>query len=269
MSAVAIEGVPNLRDLGGLAGEGGRPIRHGRLFRAELLTAESPNESNAVWDESRRDEYGALGLDLVIDLRSDAERLVSTTAWPRGTGARVVEIPIEDGAPGSPTDLIAPVLRGERDRFTTEDFIRYYTTLLEGHGDDLVRGVRALADAAGRPALIHCSAGKDRTGVLVALVLDLLGVDRAAIVADYTRTGEVRPDRIEHYREAFARRGIDPEAVRVMFETPAAVLEGALDALAARYGSVRGYLGAHGLGDAVVDRLRAALLEEEGPHDGG
>lgn len=262
MSTVTIAGVPNLRDLGGLGATDGRRVRHGRLYRAELLTDTAPNESNAVWDATLRDEYAALGLALVIDLRSEAEHRVSPTLWAAGTDARVVEIPIEDGAPGTPTDLLAPVLRGERDRFTAADFIAYYVTLMEGHGEDLVRGVRAIAEADGRPALIHCSAGKDRTGVLVAMVLELLGVDRAAIVADYVRTGEVRPNRIDHYRDAFTARGVDPEAVRLMFETPAEVLDTALTRIAERHGSIRAYLEDHGLDAASIERLRAALLED-------
>ena len=262
MTGVVIEGVPNLRDLGGLRGADGRAIRPGRLYRAELLTAVAPNESNAVWDEARREEYEALGLALVVDLRSDPERLGSPSAWALGPGVQVVEIPIDDGAPGSATDLVAPILRGERSAFTRDDFVRYYATMLEGRGADLVRGVRAVADAGGRPALIHCSAGKDRTGVLVAMLLHLLGVDRAAIVADYARTGEVRPNRVGRYRRVFEERGIDPEAVRLMFETPADVFAAALDGLVARHGSVRGYLEAHGLTDEDVERLRSALLED-------
>ncbi|RFA10381.1 hypothetical protein B7R54_15080 [Subtercola boreus] len=257
-----IAGVQNLRDLGGTVAAGGAVVAPGRLYRAELLTDTSPNESNATWTEAVDEGVALLGLAAVIDLRSVPEKNVSPSRWVRD-GTLYVEIPIDDGAPGSSTDLMKAVLAGTRDLFTVDDMELYYRSMLAGRAVELATGVAAIADAAGAPVLVHCSAGKDRTGVLIAMVLDLLGVARDDVLSDYEETGRRRPDRVLEYTALFARHGLTVEQVRPMFETPRRALAGALADVDERYGSVEAYLSERGgLEAGTADRLRSALLTE-------
>lgn len=262
MTQIDLGTTRNLRDLGGFPAINGGQTSALRLFRAELLTADNPNESNAEWRESDRDAYASLGLKTVIDLRCDVELEESPTKWPDATSATLISIPIEDGAPGTSTDLLAPYLNdASTEPFTIDSMVRYYITAFEGHGDDFVRGIDALADDATLPALIHCSAGKDRTGMLVALILSILGVDREAIIEDYAQTGRNRPNRVDYYRERFLALGVEPDDVRVMFESPAEVMRGALRALDATYGSPVDYLRHNGLGESTIETTRRLLLD--------
>ena len=99
---------------------------------------------------------------------------------------------------------------------------RLYIATLDRRAPVFGAAVRLLGDAERLPLLVHCSAGKDRTGLLVALVLSVLGTPRELVVSDYTLTGRNRPNRIADYEEALRPTGVDPEQVRTLFETPAA-----------------------------------------------
>ena len=122
-------------------------------------------------------------------------------------------------------------------------------------------GLRILADAARLPVLVHCSAGKDRTGLLVALLLEALGVPRSVVVADYALTGVLRPDRVRAYAHLFTESGVDLAAIAPLFDTPAAAMASALADLDAGYGSVPAYLAeAAGLTPDHLLALRANLL---------
>jgi protein tyrosine/serine phosphatase len=135
--------------------------------------------------------------------------------------------------------------------------------LLESSAANIVTAVRIFADDVSGPAIFHCAAGKDRTGVLAAVVLDAVGVGREAIIADYALTGQrmkqisARLLRLATYRDMQAlSRGIKGAATADE-ESMAAFL----DELHGRYGSGAGYLTAHGLVGRDLAALRAALVE--------
>ena len=143
------------------------------------------------------------------------------------------------------------------------DIVAHYVALLEGSAANIVTAVRAFADDLSRPAIFHCAAGKDRTGVLAAVVLDAVGVSREAIIADYALTGQrmkqisARLLRLATYQDMQAlSRGIKG-AGTAEEESMAAFL----DELHGRYGSAAGYLTAHGVSSRELAALRAALIE--------
>jgi protein-tyrosine phosphatase len=115
------------------------------------------------------------------------------------------------------------------------------------------------------PVLVHCSAGKDRTGMFAALVLEALGVPRPVVVRDYAMTGVFRPNRVAAYAESFAAAGIRSGDVRVLFETPAAAMQATPAHLDERYGGAAGYLRSGGLADADLELIRANLLTDADP----
>ena len=259
---LAIPGTTNLRDVGGLPAAGGKQVARGRLYRGEVLASSGAAEMNGAYQRGQATAYEGLGLMTVFDLRSTVERERTPSAWGLATGAKVVEEPIPDGAPGGVPDYVALLRAGDLRAFTVNDLGRFYCGLLDKYAEVFSRIVRRLAKQSSVPALVHCSAGKDRTGLVVALVLDVLGTPREAILEDYILTGVNRPDRIHAYADELARVGVDPMAVRTLFESPWGAMEMALDHLDERYQGPTGYLLRSGsVGPEDLEALRAQLVE--------
>ncbi|MFV0285693.1 MAG: tyrosine-protein phosphatase [Demequina sp.] len=185
----------------------------------------------------------------VLDLRGTAEK---ARAHALADVARVVDLPVLDEAD----------LTGERARETTMSLESLYARMTEGaSAAALTSGVEVISRSDG-PVLVHCSAGKDRTGVLAALVLALLGVERQDIVDDYTRTAA-------HMPAVLARllRGVPPEfAAAATGQMPSEVLDApryAMQFVLDRWeheGGVEAWYLAHGGDRATLARLRARLL---------
>ncbi|MBV6755105.1 tyrosine-protein phosphatase [Rhodococcus opacus] len=260
-SRVPLPGTTNVRDLAGYPGCPGWMIGPHRLFRGEVLADADASEFQGLWDEQHRREFQGLGLRTVIDLRAEHEARRTPSVWRRATGADVVALPIAEGGEGTDTNYIRKLLSGEMPRFDEDHMTQFYCDTLDRRASTFASAIAVLADPQRLPALAHCSAGKDRTGLLVALVLELVGTPRALVVEDYTLTGVLRPNRIAAYTVLFTDAGVDPDAARVLFETPAASMVGALAHLDDTYGGVADYLVSAGsLPTQTVDALRNALL---------
>lgn len=258
-----VPGTSNLRGPGGYPTRDGRTVARGRLFRSEALAHPGANEMHAIWQEAHADRYQALALRTVIDLRSESEARRVPSAWETATGACVVSLPIAEGVEGTDTNFMGQVLTGAVDRFGVDDLAHFYRVALDRRARTFAEAVLVLADESRLPALVHCSAGKDRTGLLIALVLEVLGVDRAITVEDYALTGILRPNRVQVYAELLRKAGVEPEAVQMLFETPAAAMELALAHLDETYGGAEAYLrDAGGLHQDELDAVRANLLED-------
>lgn len=258
---ICVPGTTNLRDIGGYRTRCGAVVARGRVLRAEALVMPGGSSSYAIYDQRADDAYKRLNVRTVIDLRADSEIRRAPTAWATVCDADLVEIPIAEGGEGADTNYMRMLLLGEMERFGIEDMTRFYIGLVERRGDALGRAIRILAEPGRLPALVHCAAGKDRTGVLIALVLCALDVSEDDVVADFALTGILRPNRIATYAHLFAEMDRDPEIARVLFESPPESMTALLAHLRAEYGGVRGYLAERAGVDAkVVDGLRHALL---------
>lgn len=255
-----IPGTANLRDLGGTPTGDGRVVGAGRLYRAEALVEPGTNPLCAIRDEAQTEAYRALGVRTVIDLRSTAERDRDTSAWPTATGADYVSVPVEEGGEGD-TNYVRDIREGRRSTFTARDMADYYGLTFARRPREFARALRMLTDPDRTPVLVHCAAGKDRTGLLVALALEALGVDRDVVVADYALTGTLRPDRVLAYAGWFEGTGVDLADVATLFDAPAAAMTDALRVLDDRYGSVVGYLESEcGITATEIEALRRNLL---------
>jgi protein-tyrosine phosphatase len=255
-----VPGTDTLRDLGGTPTADGRRVAAGLLYRAEVLTRPGTSPFCAVWDRADPAAYGALGVRTVIDLRSQAEQERVASAWAPATGAAYVPIPIEDPA-GTGADYVGQVLDGRRTSFTERDLADHYALILRLRAARFVAALDVIADPARLPVLVHCAAGKDRTGMLVALLLEALGVPRDLVLAEYAFTGVLRPDRVAVFAPVFAGSGVELSAISALFDAPAGAMAAALDGLDDEFGSVQGYLGGDG---GLVEALRAALLDRPG-----
>ena len=239
MSDALVPGAVNLRDVGGLPA-GDRRTRSGVLFRSGNL---------AHLDDAGVAALGRLGLRRIIDLRADDE-----VPW---APSRLGDIAV--------TTQRAPLFLGSVDSFFANDVSldEMYRRLVEDSADrvvDVVRGI--LAD---QPVLVHCTVGKDRTGVTVALALAAAGVDEDAVVADYARTEGLLPE-ARNRRVVRMLRAMHPRSVHLedlVMRSPAPVMAALLARVSEQYGSAADYLRAHGLADDELAALRAILIDED------
>lgn len=243
---VALQGAVNFRDLGGYSVGGGRATRWRRLFRSDSLS-DLTAADHAVLER--------LGLYTLIDFRVALERQRHPNRLPPGSAVRTVEIGfLPDGA----LEMLRLVFQGGIDAAGVErETLRHYRALPGAHRREYAQMFHRLDDAAGRPVLIHCTSGKDRTGFGAALVLLALGASRATALEDYALTNRHRRD-----LSFLSSRGAAPEVLEMLTAAQPKYLEAALAAIDAEFGSIDAYLsGALGLNDARRARLRAALTE--------
>ena len=255
MPWIDLDGAVNVRDLGALPTDAGGQTVTGRLLRSDNLQELSPADvSRLVHD---------IGLTTVIDLRSSAE-LASEGPAPLDAipAVRHEHYPVVPEI-GETTDVVAEALllkkKQDQTRFPSDPTCGHYLGYLEDRPDQVAGAVRGIARDRGA-ALVHCAAGKDRTGVVVALALTAAGVRRQAVVADYAATGERAEAIMTRLRRSptYARDvdSLPVESHRPRAETMAAFLE----QMDARYGGVARWLAGHGLTAAEFDLLRAKLL---------
>jgi protein-tyrosine phosphatase len=256
MAWIDLDGAVNVRDLGGLPTEDGGKTLAGRLLRGDNLQDLSPADIARL--------TGGIGLTTVVDLRSTAElRAEGPAPLDAVPDVRHVHCPVlpEQGAA---TDVVADVLltrdEADRSRYPADPRAGHYLGYLEDRPDHVVAAVRAVATAPGA-ALVHCAAGKDRTGVIVALALTAAGVEPDAIVADYVATGdriEAILDRLRRsrtYAKDLSERPVQAHLPRA--ETMRAFLE----QLDVRYGGLPRWLAANGFADDEFSLLRDKLRE--------
>lgn len=261
-----LPGTSNVRDLAGYPAADDHVIGPRRLLRGEVLGPPGNEVRQAEWDGTDDRPFKALGLRTIVDLRSEGEAERTLSSWQHASGAEtVLAFPIAEGGEGSDTNYVRLLLSGNLPYFGVEQMTAFYLGVLERRADVLAGAITAIADPERLPALVHCSAGKDRTGILIALILDLVGTPRELIVEDYALTGVLRPNRIDDFAHLFQNAGVDPEVARVCFETPAASMRALFEWVDAEHGSTANYLvQVGGLDAEVPDALRSALLVAPG-----
>lgn len=253
---VTLEGARNFRDLGGYRTRDGRTLKWGRLFR-----------SGALADLTERDlgTLARLDLALVCDLRAASERAANASRLPPQSPPAIAHVPIAF-EPMDP-ELLRRRILGRR--VETGEFAgrlrAAYRAYVTDFTPQFAEVVARVADAAPRPALVHCSEGKDRTGFAAALILLGLGVPLETVLEDYLLTNALtaaacrRTARLVFVASRFTIR---PRETRALLEARPEYLEVALETIGERYGSVATYLREGlGIGNHVWQRLHAALLE--------
>jgi protein-tyrosine phosphatase len=244
---LAVEGSSNVRDLGGVPLAGGGTTAFGVAYRSDTL------QEHTDADVAR---FRERGVALVLDLRTPTEaRQEGRGPLVESGSVRYVNAPLlPDSAFNGTADDDVVV----HDR-TREERVRHYLGYLHDSGGvEMVRAVTELARAESA-AIFHCAAGKDRTGVLAAMVLDVAGADREAVVADYALTTERidgimgRLGRLQSYAEDIA------EVPRELHVAEAGTMRDLMAAIDSRYGGARTWLAAAGVAEADLDRLAARL----------
>lgn len=241
---IPLQGSFNLRDLGGYSTAKGQTAWR-RYWRADSLHRLRPDALATLIE---------LGCRTVIDLRYDTE--IATRPNPLATGQRSVSyhnVSLFEG--------LDPTLPGMAD--TKDVLLVLYCLALDTHGRQFVRVLRLMADAPGG-VLFHCTAGKDRTGMIAAFLLLLAGVSRREIVADYALTGEYAPAmfaalRAEQVADDSLKSIIAPSSPLLLSE--AGTMAAFLEHLDQVHGGAETYLLAQGLRAEEIARLRARLMD--------
>ncbi|QZN87515.1 tyrosine-protein phosphatase [Cellulomonas sp. C5510] len=246
---IALEGTYNLRDTGGYpvldaAGAVVGRTRWGVLLRSDALHRLSEGD---LADLARR------GVRLVVDLRDERELLAAPNRLD-GLDVQVAHLPVLGEA--SPATLVTGRI----------DLATLYDAMVDQRGEALARAVAVLARAGDGASIVHCTAGKDRTGLVVALALRAVGVPVEAVAADYGRSAEHLAG--DWAREALAAASslgpgdeLPPGVVEIVTASPEPVLTALLARVEAEHGSAAAYLVAHGLTDDDLAALRARLVE--------
>jgi protein-tyrosine phosphatase len=241
---IPFEAVTNFRDLGGYRTRSGRRIRWGRVFRSDALHGMTEGDV-AMYDD--------LGLTAVFDLRGDVEVAEQPDPMPSR------HLPMISRPAG---DNIASAFNGS----TGEDGERLLAGLYIGQIDNSATTIgelfSALAEPGGLPAVFHCHAGKDRTGLVAAVLLEALGVEREAILDDYELTARYRlRAQQDQTFERMINLGLGPEAAAGVLTAPRWAMQSALEHLDREYGDVERYLtGRAAMELSTLERLSAELL---------
>jgi len=244
---VTLDAVHNFRDLGGYALGDGRVTGWGRMFRADGLYRLTTDDLPVL---------DALGIRTVIDLRSSAE-VEQYGSYPVARhpvafhSLPIIDVTWHDADTPEVTDDEAGAI----------EFLTWaYNDMLDQGADRFAHAIQVLALPSASPSVFHCAAGKDRTGVLAALVLSGLGVDLDVVVADYALT-EAGMNRMRAWVD-----GQDSAMAERMRAMPSFMLaahpqamRNLLEALISRHGSIPQYLSTIGIGDATLDALATVL----------
>lgn len=233
---IEFEGCANFRDLGGHITATGEPLQYGRLYRSDTL-------ESLTDDDHRR--FASLGIATVIDLRACAEVERRGRLDLARQSVRYVHLPLVDvvGDPAlwDPAEVARP-----------EYPVLGYLQILADGADRLAAVLRTLAEPRALPAVFHCIAGKDRTGLVAAVILRVLGVPQSEVAAEYALSER----RTRHSSASAQLRQRYPH----VFGAPPETIIGLLSGLEELHGSIADYVSSLGVGLDVVERLRRALV---------
>jgi len=242
-----IPGAINFRDLGGFRTPEGS-VRHGRVFRS-AMTQNITDEGFA----RLRERYGVAR---VFDLRSQIEVERDGLARFEDHGIERHHLVVRGASALTPDDrrsLFRQML--ERDY----DWGTHYRSYVGEHADSYVTLIRILSGDRGPPAIIHCSGGRDRTGVACALILETLGVTAEDIAADYAKTGGYLAAHVDTYAARRNDLNLTAEDFKALFATEEEDMLRFLDWLQATHGGAERFLLSAGVPAGELERLRQAL----------
>lgn len=253
---VLLEGAPNFRDLGGYQTADGRTVRWGQFYRSDDLGSLTDGDV---------EKLSSLGLKLVCDFRSAHEKEEEPDRLPAENPPAVLDVGI--GADSfmvkdlrerigkgdlEGLDLRSMMIEGNRQFATT--FAPQYAAMFE-----------RIVQPENRPALVHCTAGKDRAGFASAMILSVLGVPRETVMEDFLLTNvytKRATDRQLMMIEVFSLFRTDAELLRPLFGVEPAYLEAAFEAIEQNWGDFETYRReALGLDDTELEAFRTAALE--------
>jgi protein-tyrosine phosphatase len=255
MAWIELEGAVNVRDVGGMPTVDGGETVYRRLLRSENLQDLTADDIALLVDE--------IGLTTVVDLRSTRELMTEGPApLDAVDGVQHAHHPVLkeflDASDTVAAALILDAQKEDSERYPDNLMTGHYLGYLENRPEEVVGALRSIIAAPGA-AIVHCAAGKDRTGVIIALALTIAGVERDVIVADYAATNERLDAIIERLARSKMYGSVTSKPVRA-HTANAETMQAFLEQLDARYGGLPAWLAGQGFTDdeaaALRDRLR-------------
>lgn len=265
-----MEAIPNFRDFGGYKTSDGLAIKKGLLFRSGSLARATEGDLQRL---------AALGIRTVCDLRTVQERRQGPDRLPGGRDINYVHIPIKarrHNEAGPARQLWSLLFGSARGLDYSELLTEFYQELVTDFSPDLGRVIRLVSDRDNLPLLIHCTAGKDRTGVTCGLIQLLLGLPAERVMADYLLSNnglDLFKAEMRRKFRLFLLAGLPGERFVPLMEARPEYLLAALAQIEASYGGLDDYA-RRGLGLSDEDRLglKGLFLEgvsPPGPPEGG
>jgi protein-tyrosine phosphatase len=246
---------PNFRDVGGYAGLNGRLVRRGLLFRSEAVLNPTPADAQVLND---------IGIDIVCDLRGSHERDQAPNVWWHSAGAEMIELDIMADIREAPEAWAAlkadPSPQGGRTIMRT-----IYNALPAATAPHLGKICQRIAEGA-LPLLIHCTAGKDRTGFLCAVLQTLLGVTYEAVISDYLASAGRASDTVAGATRALILHNagdvVSEGAIEAIIGVDRTYLETAFSEIDRAYGGFEAYLAeGAGLAPDLIAAVRSQMLQ--------
>jgi protein-tyrosine phosphatase len=238
---IPIQGTLNFRDVGGYRVEGGGTVARRTLFRSDAL--------HRV-DRAGSDMLAGLDLRTVLDLRTIEELLnaQSPLADFADRGTRTIHLSLV----GPDFSELPPELDG------------VYSFFVDRRGEAIAAAIRHLASPGALPGLVHCTAGKDRTGIVIAFTLAAVGVPDQVIAADYALSSMyLVPEQTAVIGQISAASGLAEQLTEALMASPPELMTRTLARAREQAGSIAGYLAGYGLTEADLAALRAALVISE------
>ena len=243
---IDLESVINFRDLGGYPTTDGKTVAWRRVFRSGNLTKITPGDSTRLTEE--------IGLNFVLDLRSDLE-----------TKKGICSL-----SPASVDYYNLPLMTDDDNREEEERLFgqmtnmgQFYLYLLEtpDFGQKIVEALEVIAESNKYPMVFHCAMGKDRTGILTAILLSVLGVADEDIIEDYTLSGPYMKEIVKNFDNDPEMKEMTGHLPSYIWEASAESMEFFLSTLQRDFGSITEYLIIQGMAPTLAEKLKKALLD--------
>ena len=253
---IKFRGFSNFRDLRGYAADGDARVKWGVLYRSGHL---------AKMNSSDLRRFKQLGIETIIDFRSDPERDKDPNRLPDSLNFKTLSIPILDPSTSSwAEDLKMAIQNREFQDFDASEKMReWYQELAVGHVIPYRQFIQGVLNAQGAPVLWHCTAGKDRTGFAAAILLRILGVSQDIVEDDYLLSAKYADQRRALIWMLRLSRGKEAaETIQTFFQVQKEWIRAAFQAINAHWGDFESYsYEALGLTESQVSQLRDQLLE--------
>ena len=237
---IKLEGAYNVREVGGYYTQDGRYTRPGTLYRADSLHALTLTDKKTIAE---------LGIRTIIDLRHPRETIKFPNILAQSEFINYLNIPF---------------YHGWRDLFPKDQpprtLAELYIAILDHCHESIWKVLTAVANPDNYPLMVHCQVGKDRTGMLIALLLWAANVPEEVIVADYALSNSYLRPVLNHFRQQAINSGFNAGYYDNVLKSPPQAMQATLHHLHVKYGSIDNYLRIVGLNDIQLQTLRLILV---------